>query len=265
MHIKNDGKYIDATLGYAGHSLAILKKGGLVLGIEADKKMLNLSQKRIEDEGFGTRFTCELGNFRDIENFARIHGFFPADGIIFDLGISSVHLDDDHRGFSFKNETDVLDMRLSGDSQGVMAKDLLNSLSVGQLRELFMVGMAFKEANKLALEVVRIRQLKKFEIVADLLKITGNKKRGGLNEATKAFMALRIAVNSEYHNLREGLTAAKSIVSRNGTVVVISFHSGEDRIAKEVLERSILVVPSETEIDKNPRARSAKMRIYKNV
>lgn len=261
LHINESGKYIDATLGYGGHSLEILKLGGSVLGIEADPKMLALAQKRIKDEGYHAKFETALGNFRDIKKIAVEKNFSEVDGILFDLGISSVHLDDDTRGFSFKNEVDHLDMRLSPETQMVRASDLLNSLSERNLVELFSEGMNFGEAKRLAHEVVRRRVDKRVETVGDMLDITGRVKRGKIHPATKAFMSLRIAVNSEIETLKTALPDAYSLLKKGGVMAVITFHSGEDRVVKNLYRDSEIIVPTEEEINENPRSRSAKLRI----
>ena len=164
LHIQNGAKYIDATLGAGGHTEEILRRGGLVLGIEADPKMLEIARKRV-GEACPTLF---LGNFRDIASIAHEHGFEKVSGVLFDLGISSVHLDSDPRGFSFRNPNASLDMRLNTEAQGVTAADLLNSLDKTQLTILF-------ESKLIAQKVVESRKNKPFESVGDFLSLFGQK------------------------------------------------------------------------------------------
>lgn len=269
LHIKNSTQYIDATLGAGGHTIGILKRGGNVLGIEADEKMLDIAKERIQE-------TCPVsnrsvgdyilvnGNFRNIASIAKDNGIFRVDGILFDLGISSVHLDSDSRGFSFKDESAPLDMRLNTSAQSVTASDLLNSLPEKALVELFSEGMGKTAAKRLSERVAKARAIKKFVTVSDFLDVAGRKKRGKIHPATKAFMALRIAVNTELATLTTALEDSKKLLVKKGKIVVISFHSGEDRIVKKVFGESELVTPSEDEIQRNPRARSAKMRVFTN-
>lgn len=254
LHVQKGRKYIDATLGAGGHTEEILRRGGQVLGIEADPKMLEIARKRV-GKACPTLF---LGNFRDIASIAHKHGFGKVSGVLFDLGISSVHLDSDDRGFSFRDPAAPLDMRLNPETQGVTAADLVNSLNVAQLAEML-------ESKALARKVVELRKIKKFSTVGDLLTLFENKKRGRIHPATQVFMNLRIAVNSEYENLKAALPQAFELLDEGGRLVVISFHSGEDRIVKNFFKRSSLILPSSQEVALNPRARSAKMRVLTKV
>lgn len=271
LHIKNSARYIDATLGAGGHTIEILKRGGRVLGIEADKKMIQVAKEKIEEAcpapkyEFGSQYILANDNFRNIASVAKENGFMGVSGILFDLGISSVHLDSDDRGFSFKDETAPLDMRLSTDIQMVKASDLLNSLSEKNLMDLFLEGMEYADARRLASKVIRSRAEKSISTVGDFLDITGREKRGKIHPATKAFMALRIAVNTEMDNLKMALPEAYSLLADGGVMAVISFHSGEDKVVKDLYRDSELVLPTEEEINENPRARSAKMRVIKKI
>lgn len=249
LGVQKGEKYIDATCGTGGHTEEILARGGRALGIEADPKMLKIAEERLNE-------ACPvvLGNFRDIGKIAREHGFEEVAGVLFDLGVSSIHFDEDGRGFSFRSPDAPLDMRLNPKVQGVTAADLLNSLPESHLARLF-------ESRSLASKIVRVRKLSKFEKVADLLEVVGQDKRGKIHPATKAFMSLRIAVNSEYQNLEEALPQAFELLKKGGRLVVISFHSGEDRIVKRFMKDSRVILPTKEEVGRNPRARSAKMRV----
>jgi len=267
LKVRALGKYIDATLGAGGHSLEILKRGGNVLGIEADKQMLEIASKNVKPEKWGSRIKLVQGNFRDIGKIARENRFDEVDGVLFDLGISSVHLDNDNRGFSFKKPDDYLDMRLDPSIQAVTAAQLLNSLNERQLSEIL-------ESRSMARVVIDKRNESPFEKVSDLLAIFNKRKRGKIHPATKTFMNLRIAVNSEYENLESAIPQAFSLLKKSGRIAVISFHSGEDRIVKRYFKKLEseglgkvwdLIMTSNEEKKKNKRARSAKLRIIEKL
>jgi 16S rRNA (cytosine1402-N4)-methyltransferase len=262
LHIKNQAKYIDATLGTGGHTLAIAKSGGQVLGIEADPEMLTIAKERLENE----KLDCKLvnGNFIDIDKIAKDNGFEKVSGIVFDLGVSNLHLKDTSRGFSFANPEAELDMRLNQESQGVTASDLLNLLRRDQLIEMFTVTMDPGPARWLSSKVLNFREEKKFEKVNDLLEICKGLKTGKktLNEATLPFLALRIAVNSELDNFKNTLPKAYELLEDGGRLIVITFHSKEEEIAKEFFgSKKEFIIPSFDEVNKNQRSRSAKMRV----
>lgn len=268
LHIQKGERYIDATLGAGGHAVEILSRGGVVLGIEADPGILSLAEEQVRNacpphKMIFAGFKSVLGNFKDIASLARAAGFERVSGVLFDLGISSIHLDTDKRGFSFKDPSAPLDMRLNPEVQGVRASDLLNSLDKTQLSELF-------ESVEMARKVISCRAVKPFEKVGDFLSVFPKRRSGKTHPATKAFMMLRIAVNSEYENLQSGLPQAFGLLEKGGGLCVISFHSGEDRLVKNYF-RSIeetgeaklaeLVLPTDEEVYKNPRARSARLRV----
>ncbi len=261
LHINKGSKYIDATLGTGGHTLEILKEGGTVLGIDADAKMIEIAAERLEGQ---KNFKLVQGNFTNIDTIAKENDFYPVDGIVFDLGVSNIHLKDQERGFSFDNEAAELDMRLNPETQGVKASDLLNILREDQLRDLFEITLEPGAAKWITGRVLHSREIKPIKTVGDLLEISQGLKTGKdhIREATLPFLALRIAVNSELDNLREALPKAIDLLRPGGRLIVISFHSGEDKIVKEILGNN-LILPSAAETAKNPRARSAKMRIYK--
>jgi 16S rRNA (cytosine1402-N4)-methyltransferase len=270
LHINKACKYIDATLGTGGHTIAIAKEGGSVLGIEADPEMLSLAKQRFEIEIEKNKTNCKLvlGNFTDIDKIAKENEFTEVSGIIFDLGVSNLHLKDESRGFSFGNSEAELDMRLDCKSQGVKASDLLNMLRRDQLVELFSVILEPGAARWLSGRVLEFRENKKFEKVGDLLQVckglnTGKKT---LNEATLPFLALRIAVNSELDNLKIALPKAYDLLENGGRLIVITFHSKEDEIVKEFFgKKGKYVSPKTDEIDRNQRSRSAKMRILEKI
>lgn len=264
LHIKKACKYIDATLGTGGHTLGITQNGGQVLGIEADPEMLAIASKRLKKEIENGGCKLVNGNFVDIDKIAREFGFSEVSGIIFDLGVSNIHLTDESRGFSFGNPEAELDMRLNRETQGVKALDLLNMLRNDQLVELFMVTLDPGPSRWLSTKIMAFRQEKPVSKVSDFLEICKGLKSGKktLNVATLPFLALRIAVNSELDNLKNALPAAYNLLTDGGRLVVITFHSREEEIVKEFFgKKGGYITPSTAEIDKNQRSRSAKMRI----
>ncbi len=254
------GKVIDCTLGTGGHSEALIEKGCEVLGIEADLKILEIAKKRL-----GNKAKLVLGNFSGLDKIVKDNGFNPSaggvDGILFDLGVSNLHLKEDSRGFSFTENEQELDMRLNPKNQGVRAMDLLNALNVGQLVNLFEKVMNKDLSRKWAEEIILNRP---FTTVADLKKVAFNMPhKKSLDSATLPMLALRIAVNSEYENLEEALPKAFSLLKKEGKLMVITFHSGEEKILKDVMKtEGYIIYPSESEKVLNPRSRSAKLHVY---
>lgn len=302
-HLKKQCRFIDATLGLGGHTREIIKKGGEVLGIEADPEMLKIAKERLEralgatcpsePEACPARyqtvpgfypsqtqgsFKLVHGNFRKIDEIARQEGFENVEGIIFDLGVSSPQLTSEDRGFSFRNPSACLDMRLDKISQALTAADLIASLSEKQLIELFRIVLDIYLARKISKQVTIMRKHARIETVGDFLGVISCvlPREGRLHPATKAFLALRIAVNSELTNLKEALPMTFELLVSGGRLLVISFHSKEDVIVKDFYKtmekksRGHIITkkpirPSSEEIIKNPRARSAKMRVLEKL
>lgn len=272
LHIEKEGKYIDATAGNAGHSLEILKSGGKVLGIEMDPKMLAMAVNRLKDSG-EKNYKLVNGNFTQIDQIAKNNGWEKVDGILFDLGVTNLHLKDAERGFSFANPEAILDMRMDPETQGVTGKDLLNVLREDQLRDLFEITLEPGAAKWITGRVLHSREAKPIETVGDLLEISNGLKTGktSINEATLPFLAVRIAVNSELANLEEVLPKAFELLNKGGRLVVISFHSKEDTLVKDFFRQKAKegakmitfkpVMAGEGELEINKRARSAKMRV----
>ena len=271
LHIKKGSLYIDTTLGNGGHSLGIINQGGKVLGIDIDPEMVKISQDRLKE---AKDFKSAQGNFSKIDEIAKTNNWTPVAGILFDLGVSNIHLKNLERGFSFENPEAILDMRLDPKSLGVKACDLLNVLREDQLTDLFAVTLEPGAAKWITGRVLHSRAEKPIQTVGDMLEISKGLKVGkiGLNEATLPFLALRIAVNSELDNLKEALPKSFNILEKGGRIVVISFHSKEDEIVKDFFKeksksegaKMITFKPvraGEEEISVNRRARSAKMRI----
>ena len=275
LNVRRNKKYIDATVGGAGHAIEIVKRGGVLLGLDVDPDAVEEAKRKMEDRRWKTdsedgRWGLERGNFKDIERIAKENDFYPVAGILYDLGMSSHQLEKSGRGFSFqKNEP--LDMRADPDL-GVTAADLVNSLSEKELVQLFEKYGEEPRARAAAGAIIRSRWDKPIRTSAELADIVAQVVREPrkTHPATKVFQALRIAVNDELNNLQSSLPPAFGLLEPQGRLVVISFHSLEDRIVKnfargfsedrgKILTKKP-VTPSVEEVEANPRARSAKLR-----
>jgi 16S rRNA (cytosine1402-N4)-methyltransferase len=272
LRVEKGKKYIDATVGTGGHSLEILRHGGRVLGIEIDPSMLAIAEDRLLEAG-QEDFKLVNGNFINIGKIAEGNHWKPCAGILFDLGVTNLHLKDKNRGFSFENPQAPLDMRENPGLQAVVGADLLNALREDQLRGLFEVTLEPGAAKWISSRVIKAREGSPIKTVGDFLGICKGLKSGksNLNEATLPFLALRIAVNSELANLEEVLPKAFGLLEKGGRLVVISFHSKEDALVKNFFRQSEAegarlitfkpITPGETELESNKRARSARMRV----
>lgn len=255
-----NGKYIDCTLGTGGHSEAILKGGGTVLGIEADPKMLAIATERLEPL-MNSETKLVLGNFDNLEKISKENGFGEVDGILLDLGVSNLHLKQDTRGFSFELPEQELDMRLNPEAQGVKASDLLNALDQTQLTRLFEAVLSHNEAKRIASRIMSMRPIYTVSELVEVLKDIPHKEH--LNPATLPMLALRIAVNSELDNLGKVIPEAFGLLKKGGRLLVITFHSGEEKVLeKYITERTKIRIPSYEEINKNKRSRSAKLYVF---
>lgn len=277
--LKIAGKYIDATLGHAGHAIAIAKTGASVLGIETDPEMISVSKRRIRSEDLENRITVIGGNFKDIDKLARENNFTEVDGVMFDLGVSSYHFGSRNRGFSFRNPVAFLDMRLNPDEQNVTASGLLMTLRKDQMAALFAPVLGKRNAVKVSELIIRERENGPIKTVADLKNIverSGCFRSGKLHPATKVFLALRMAVNGELENIEEALPKAFGLLRRGGKMVVISFHSLEDSLVKKYFSQLVknqvgeipdgeFVKPAEGEVRGNPLSRSAVLRAVRKI
>lgn len=267
-------KYIDATLGGGGHTLEILKHGGKILGLDVDQEAIAFVRSKIQDYKFKNNLTIVKGNFRNIDTLARENEFGKVAGILFDLGVSSHQLDSKDRGFSFKFDS-LLDMRMDQEL-GIKALDLLRVLKKGELYELFKNFGEESNALRIATDIVESRRVKPIERTFELEEIIFKSvkiKNQKLNPATKVFQALRIAINDELGSLTEALPKALNLLEANGRILVISFHSLEDRIVKHTFIKWVEkgfgkiitnrpVLPDRSETGLNPRSRSAKLRVF---
>jgi 16S rRNA (cytosine1402-N4)-methyltransferase len=279
LAIQKNGVYVDATFGGGGHSRLILNQlgeNGRLLAFDQDDDVL---QNLIEDE----RFTFNHHNFRYLQRFLRLYGIKQVDGILADLGVSSHQFDEAERGFSYRFDA-PLDMRMN-QSEGKTAADVLNDYEANALQRIFSDYGEVRNARTLAQKIQQEREYKKISTVGDLLAIAEPLIRGHKPRyLAQVFQALRIEVNDEMGALKEFLEASKQVLKPGGRLVIISFHSLEDRIVKnflktgnvegevksdfygkierpfEILYKGV-VTPSDEEMAKNTRARSAKMRV----
>jgi 16S rRNA (cytosine1402-N4)-methyltransferase len=263
---------IDCTLGLGGHSEALLEREGFagrVIGIDRDQEALRRAQERLER--FGSRFTAVHGSFGRLGELLEGQGCAAADAILFDLGVSSMQLDEAARGFSFRSEG-PLDMRMDP-SRGPSAAEMISELDAEELARVFWEYGEERRSRRVAEWIVRARSRGPITTTAELAEIVRKAlggKRGRIDPATKTFQALRIVVNDELGELKRGLSAAAKALKPGGRLAVISFHSLEDRIVKHFLrdlaaEGAQLLTKrpltaSAGEVEGNPRARSAKLR-----
>lgn len=274
-----DGIYVDGTVGGAGHALKILERSsptGRLIGIDRDKEAIEEARKRLKP--YEGRTTIVHGNFSDLREILRELNIGKVDAILLDLGVSYQQLSDAKRGFSFQLEG-PLDMRMDR-TGGEPASKLINALSQGELEGILRRHGEERWARRIAKAIVRHR--KKTPIATtmqfrDIIASAVLKPPRHIHPATKAFQAIRIAVNDELNNLRRIIREGIPLVKGRGRLCIISFHSLEDRIVKEAFrqyERSpelITIItrkpisPSKREIAENPRARSAKLRVAERV
>lgn len=277
--------YIDATFGAGGYSEAILNSCGscMVYGIDRDETAKKFADKL--KEKFPQRFFFTQGKFSELNELLGNKTSF--DGIVFDLGVSSMQLDSKERGFSFNSDS-RLDMRMD-QGQRISAYDIVNSSSEAELAEIIFRYGEEKKSRAIAREIIKRRAIKPIETCAELASIARSKyhysSRSKIDPATKTFQAIRIKVNHELEEIETALSASVSLLKTGGRLVAVSFHSLEDTIVKNFLkpDRDIVksrylpdstvdqsnfsiitkrpIVPSEEELTSNPRARSAKMRV----
>jgi len=263
LNVKPDGIYIDCTLGGGGHTEAILKglgTGGLVLGLDADKEAIEAAQKKLSQH---KNITYINDNFADLKKYITE----PVDGFLFDLGVSSHQIDTASRGFSIR-EDGPLDMRL-GQEQKLSAKDIVNNFSQEALTEIFFQFGEERFSRRVAKKIIIERESTEIATTQKLKEIIEQaiptwKKR---ESVTRIFQALRIAVNNELTSLKTALLDAIELLKPGGRIVVISYHSLEDRIIKHTFRQANLniltkkpITASEPETALNPRSESAKLR-----
>jgi 16S rRNA (cytosine1402-N4)-methyltransferase len=263
---------VDATVGTGGHSEAILARGAKLIGIDRDPLVLELARERLSR--FGERACLAHGNFQDLEKILSGLGVEAVDGVLLDLGVSSFQLEGPERGFSFLREG-PLDMRMDP-AQPLSAREIVNHWPEREIARVLREYGEERYARRIARAIVRARPIETTTQLAELVTRCYPPGRHRIHPATRTFQALRIAVNDELSALRKGLLAALKVLKPGGVLVAISFHSLEDRIVKhafrqrwiagevEILTKKPLM-PSEGEIARNPRSRSAKLRAARKI
>lgn len=265
LNLKRGDKAVDATLGGGGHAEMMLKlvgpKGG-ILGIDQDREILKKAPSK-------KNLILALGNFGNIDEIAERHGFKKVKAILFDLGLSTWHLKESGRGFSFRKLEEPLDMRLGEASS--TAAEILNSFNEDLLAKIFLKYGEEPRSRSLAKKIVRGRKTKRIISVKDLLDAIGPQNRKTL---ARIFQALRIEINQELEALEKTLPKSLALLLPNGRLAVISYHSLEDRIVKNFFsaksgEAKIItkkpIIPSHDEILINPSSRSAKLRVLEKT
>ena len=290
LAVQPGGRYVDCTVGGGGHSLAILEAaapGGLLLGIDADAAALEIARARLQP--FADSLVLTQANFRDLAAVCRQANFLPVHGILFDLGVSSYQLADERRGFSFQLEA-PLDMRFA-DSQTVTAHEIVNTYSERDLADLIWRYGEDPASRRIARAIVAARPLNTTTELASAVSKAAGGARRRIHPATRTFQALRIAVNDELGALASALEQAVDALGPGGRLVVIAFHSLEDRIVKQFIGRESrdcicppeapscicghrarlrqvtkgALRPSDEEIAVNRRSRSARLRAAEKI
>ena len=289
LRVQPGGRYIDGTVGLGGHAAGILEHsfpGGQLLGIDADPETIRITRAKLRH--YGTSLFLVNDNFAHIGNICARYDFCPVHGILFDLGLSSYQLDVNGRGFSFQHDA-PLDMRYNPGQQ-VTAADIVNNATEAELADIMARYGEERFSHQIARHIVAHRpitsSLELAQLVAEAVR-----SRGRIHPATRTFQALRIAVNKELQNLDAALEQVPKLLGHGGRLVVISYHSLEDRIVKEFIRRESkgclcppgvlechcghspslrpiskkVITPSEAEIETNPRGRSARMRLAERI
>jgi 16S rRNA (cytosine1402-N4)-methyltransferase len=281
LAIKRGGTYVDATVGLGGHSLEIAKRlggQGHLIGVDKDPAALEIARERLTGGDARPSIEWVHGSFADFAN-DRINQERPktCDGILADLGVSSLQIDDAARGFSFQAEG-PLDMRMNTQA-GQSAEQVVNRLDEVTLADLIYEFGEERRSRRIARAIVRSRPIRTTAQLADVVSAAArpmNQAERRIHPATRTFQAIRIFVNNELNDLRALLDAAPRVLKPGGRLVIISFHSLEDRIVKDALRGGVKqghyelltkkpVTAGEEEIDRNPRSRSAKLRAAERV
>lgn len=280
LNLKKGGIYVDVTFGGGGHSKEILRRMDKSCKLYSFDQDEDAERNIVHDE----RFTFVRSNFRYLKNFLKYYGVEEVDGILADLGVSSHHFDDSERGFSFRFDG-KLDMRMNKRA-GMTAADILNNYDEEKLADIFYLYGELKNSRKLASLIVKRRSVKPFDTIGDFLEtvkpLYGKEREK--KEMAKVFQALRIEVNQEMEALKEMLYSATEMLRPGGRLSVITYHSLEDRMVKNIMKtgniegkmeqdffgnvktpyktiNNKVIVPDDDEIETNPRSRSAKLRI----
>ncbi len=273
LNIKENGIYIDATCGEGGHSEEILKrlKKGKLICIDRDEKIIEIAKKRLSSFKNVSFYNTTFDNIKSIVEH---EGLKEVDGIIADLGISMFHLKEKDRGISYTDDFS-LDMRLDKNLD-ITAWDVVNKFKENEIADILFNYGEEKESRKIAHEIVRHRPINTASKLANLILKIKKERKKNIHPATKSFQALRIFVNKELKILESFIPSCADILSEDGRLIIISYHSLEDRIVKfgfKELEKKgfgvvctkKIITPSLEEIRSNKSARSAKMRVFKKI
>jgi len=293
LNIKEDGIYVDCTLGYAGHSKEILKriKRGQLFAFDQDNDAIEHSSKELKK--IGSNFEVIKSNFVNLKEELNNRNVYKVDGVLFDLGVSSPQLDISERGFSYHNDA-KLDMRMDTDNS-FSAYNVINDYSLEKLVDIFFRYGEEEYSKSIAKNIIKYRENKKIETTSELVNIikksVPEKRKRLEHPARKIFQAIRIEVNKELEILVDSLKQAIELLNLNGRLCVITFHSLEDRICKQLFKKyseidlkvkglpvipkeyqpliklisKKVIEPSEEELEKNKRARSAKLRVIEKI
>jgi 16S rRNA (cytosine1402-N4)-methyltransferase len=285
LAVQPGGRYIDCTLGAGGHAAAILEKsspGGQLLGIDADPAAVALAKENLA--AYGDAALLVNDNFANLKEIVNSYNFAPVHGILLDLGLSSMQLAWEGRGFSFQEDA-PLDMRF-GPGQRTTAADIVNNATENELAKIIFEYGEERLSRRIAKQILANRPIRTTAKLASVVEAAVGGRRGRIHPATRTFQALRIAVNHELENLQSVLEQAVEVLGYEGRLVVISYHSLEDRIVKQFFSQEAkdcicppetlkcacrhhakiklinrkVVVPSAAEIRANPRSRSARLR-----
>lgn len=282
------GRFVDCTVGEAGHSVAILDRGAGVLGIDLDSDALGVARRRLEKHG--DRVHLVAGSYADLETIASEHGYVPADGVLLDLGISSLQIDTAARGFSIQRES-RLDMRFDS-TQELTAHEVVNTYSEREIADLIYELGEEPSSRRIARAIVQGRPVNSTAELADIVvNAVGRRPKSRTHPATRTFQAIRMTVNQELENITNGLEGAVRILASAGRLAVISYHSLEDRLVKRFLKLESsdcicppatplcvcghaarmslvsrrVIKPSAQELEANPRSRSARLRVAERI
>jgi 16S rRNA (cytosine1402-N4)-methyltransferase len=289
LAVQPGGRYIDGTIGGGGHAAAILEHsspGGQLLGIDADPEAIEATRKRFKDAKDSILIVND--NFINLQSICIKYDFIPVHGILFDLGLSSLQINGNGRGFSFQHDA-PLDMRLNP-GQKITAADIVNTTPEERLAHLIKTYGEERNSHRIARLIIKERPIKTSRQLARLIE-KGVGRRGKLHPATKTFQALRIAVNHELEHLEMALRQSVDLLGYEGKLVVISYHSLEDRIVKQFMQQESkacicppntptcicghtprlrlinkkVITPTDEEIKNNPRSRSARLRAAERI
>ena len=290
LQVKPGAKYIDCTAGEGGHSLAILSAvtpPPFTLCIDLDAQALETARERMR--AFPRNATLRQANYGDVARIAAETHFMNADGLLLDLGLSSLQLDDGRRGFSFRREA-PLDMRFDA-SQAITADAIVNRYAETDLADIIYRYGEERRSRRIARAIVRSRPIRTTTQLAEVVSSAVGRRRGRIHPATRTFQAIRIAVNDELSNIRQGLEGAIEVLRSGGRLAVIAYHSLEDRIVKDTLRTMAsscicppslplcqcehaptvriinrrVIKPSREEALANPRSRSARLRVAESL